>query len=285
MIRRSYAKINLALNVLNKNKPSSLHDLDMFNVCISLYDTISIKFIEDNLSNITITCNNPKVPLDDKNLVYRVVEKFKKQFNLSFSAIVNIKKRIPLEAGLGGGSSNAACTLNMLDEHYKTNMSVLQKTKFIEPLTSDGPYFVLSTHCRVKGTGNNIIPIKSSFHKKVLLVKPKSGCSTKDVYTNLDYKNLVHPNINKVEQAIKENDFTLLSRHVDNSLTTSACSCNNEIIELLSRLKTCGFEIVSMSGSGSTCFAMCNNNLAYKRAKQIILKKNYELVGKYKIIN
>ena len=285
MIRRSYAKINLALNVLNKNKPTNLHDLDMFNVCISLHDTISMKFVEDNLNKITISCNNPNVPLDNKNLIYKVVEKFKKQFNLSFSVVIKLNKKIPLEAGLGGGSSNAACALNMLDEHYKTNMSVLQKIKFIEPLTSDGPYFILSTHCRVKGTGNNIIPVKSSFHKKVLIVKPHSGCSTKDVYGNIDYKTLVHPNINKIEQAIKENDFQLLAKHIDNSLIKSACASNEEIIELLSRLKTCGFEIVSMSGSGSTCFAMCNNNLAYKRAKQIILKKNYELVGKYKIIN
>ena len=164
-------------------------------------------------------------------------------------------------------------------------MSVLQKTKFIEPLTSDGPYFILSAHCRVKGTGNNIIPIKSSFHKKILLVKPLTGCSTKDIYGNLDYKNLNHPNINKVEQAIKENDFSLLARHIDNSLIDSACLCNKEITELLSRLKTCGFEIVSMSGSGSSCFAICNNKLAYKRAKQIIHKKNHELVGIYKTIN
>ena len=285
MIRRSYAKINLALNVLNKNKPTNLHDLDMFNVCISLHDTISMKFVEDNLNKITISCNNPNVPLDNKNLIYKVVEKFKKQFNLSFSVVIKLNKKIPLEAGLGGGSSNAACALNMLDEHYKTNMSVLQKIKFIEPLTSDGPYFILSTHCRVKGTGNNIIPVKSSFHKKVLIVKPHSGCSTKDVYGNIDYKTLVHPNINKIEQAIKENDFQLLAKHIDNSLIKSACTSNEEIIELLSRLKTCGYEIVSMSGSGSTCFAICNNKLAPKRAKQIINKKNYELVGVYKIIN
>lgn len=284
MIKRSYCKINLALNVINKNKPNGLHDLDMFNICVSLYDVISLKFSNEN-DDIIITCNNPFVPLNESNLVYKVIEKFKKQFKLSFKVEVKIKKNIPLEAGLGGGSSNASCVLNMLDDYFKTNMSVTQKIKFIEPITSDGAYFILSTPSRVKGNGNNIIPIKSKLKGKVLLIKPKKGCSTKDVYSTIDYKTIPHPNINKIEQAIKDNDFTLLSKHVDNSLIDSACKANEEIEEVLSRLKTCGFEIVCMSGSGSSCFAISNSNKPYKLAKQIIHKENYELVKICKIIN
>lgn len=285
MQKNSYAKLNLALNVLNKSKPQKLHDLDMINISISLKDIIKIKFFDDENNEIVISCNNKNVPIDNKNIVYKVIEKFKKTFNFSFSCKVEIVKHIPLEAGLGGGSSNGATTLDILDKKFKTNMTVLQKMKFLEPITSDGPYMVVSKTSRVKGNGNQITPLNCKFKAKILLVKPKSGCSTKDVYENLDYKNIVHPNINKIEESLLNNNFELLSKHLDNSLLNSACENNNDIVDILKRLKSCGFEIVSMTGSGSTCFAFSTKTRPYKIAKQIIKKENYELCDVFKIIN
>ena len=283
MTGKSFAKVNLALNVLNKAKPKELHDLDMINVSVSLFDTIKIDVLDDENDNINISCNNNKVPTDSSNFVAKVIQKYKKTFNFHFSCNVKIIKRIPLEAGLGGGSANAATTLNILDKLLKTNMTVLQKMKFLESITSDGPYMVVSKTSRVKGSGNQNIPLESKFKRKILLIKPKSGCNTKNIYSNLDYKNLRHPNINKIEESLKNNDFDLLSKHLDNSLIDSAKLSNPDIEDILNRLKACGFEIVSMTGSGSTCFAMSKNKRPFKIAKELFKKDNYELFDIFNI--
>ena len=97
MKKCNYAKINLSLHVTNKNKPKDFHDLDMINFTINLKDSVSIKFIENNDNFINISCNNPLVPTDKTNIVYKVVEKFKKTYKLSFSCNININKKIPLK--------------------------------------------------------------------------------------------------------------------------------------------------------------------------------------------
>lgn len=285
MKRCNYAKINLALNVTNKNKPNNFHDLDMINFCVNLKDVLTIKFFNDSNDKITISCNNSNVPTDKTNIVYKVVEKFKQQYKLSFSCEIAIKKNIPLLAGLAGGTGNGVAVLEMLNRKFKTNLTVLQKMKFMESIASDGPYMVLSSFARIKGKGEKVYPFESKFKHKVLIIKPKTGCSTKEIFSSLEYKTLIHPNINKVEQGLKDNDFKVVASHCNNSLTNSAVKNNNEILDVINRLKTCGFEIVSMSGSGSTVFAISNRKLPYTLAKKIINEDNYELVKTLKIIS
>ncbi len=284
MRKNSYAKINLALNVTNRAKPQQFHDLDMINFTIQLKDEIKATFKKKG-HQIVIECNDSNVPLDQQNLVYKVIEKYKKIFNYQFESHIQIKKSIPIQSGMAGGSGNAAAVLDLLDKRFKTKMTVLQKMRFLESITSDGPYMVLSTTCRVKGRGEKVSPIDSNLKGKVLVIKPKSGCETKMVYEHLDYKNLPHPNINKIELALMQNNYPLLAKHVDNSLTNSACIINSEIKDILDRMRTCGFEIVSMTGSGSACFAMSEKKLPYQTAKKVFDKSDYELCEVYSIRN
>ena len=286
MQRKSYAKINLALNVKNKEKPKDLHELDMINVTVSLHDIISLKILNDHLSNITISCNNPNVPLDEKNTVYKVIKQYQKIFSKDFSCLVNIDKKVPLEAGLGGGSSNGATILEMLDEHFDSQMNEKQKMSFLEKISSDSSYFVVSPYmARVKGTGNSVTPLNLSLKYNVTLVKPKSGCLTKEIYNSLDYKQIVHPNINKVVEAIENNDIEGLKKHCQNSLQDSAIKQNEEIKNILNRLECAGFDVALMTGSGSTCFAFSNKKFPYKHFKEIFNKSDYELCGIYKFKN
>ena len=155
---KSYSKINLALSIVNKTKPNGLHELDSLNLITSLHDVIKVKFYDEG-NDIKIS-SNKDIPLDENNLVSKVINKFKKVFNLTFSVDVTIIKNIPIQAGLGGGSSNAACMLDILNKKFKTNMNALEKINFLKDITSDGPLFVLNTTCRVKGKGNIISPIK-----------------------------------------------------------------------------------------------------------------------------
>ena len=282
MKEKSYAKLNIALNVTNKSKPSNFHDLDMLNICINLYDVIDIKFVNDHKKEILISCNNKDLSTDEDNLIYKVVEKFIKQFNLDYSFEIKLTKNIPMQAGLGGGSSNAATTLNMLDKFFKTNMSFADKIKFLDSLTSDGPYFIETKPAKVKGKGNIVNYINGRINHPILIVKPNSGCDTKTIFSLLNYNKLTHPNMYKIEKAFEKNDFDTLANHIDNSLTDSAIKVNLDILDTINRLRACGFEIVSMTGSGSTVFAISNRKLPYKLYKKVLNKENYEII---KIVN
>jgi 4-diphosphocytidyl-2C-methyl-D-erythritol 2-phosphate synthase len=194
-------------------------------------------------------------------------------------------KNIPLNAGLGGGSSNAAATLHLLNHYYKTKMKPMEMIKFIQEITSDGAFFILSIPSRVRGTGNKISPKMINLKQKVVLIKPNFGFSTKEVYSSLSYKHLRHPNMNKLESYLLEDNFSMFAKHADNSLMDAFIVLESEIKNILGKLKELGFELALMSGSGSTCFAISNQKEPYKKYKDAFSKNDYELVGLYKIMN
>ncbi len=278
---KAYAKINLSLDVTGINK-KGYHLLDMVNCTISLHDTIKIKY-DKNKDDITVSSSNTLVPQDENNLVYKVIEKFKRTFNISCGISVFIKKNIPLAAGLGGGSSDASATLDELNQHFKTKMTVLDMIRFITPLSADSPYLMYNRLARVKGIGEQVSPIKKHFNYKLFVVKPKSNCLTKEVFERYSIKESNHVNTNKVVHAIVENKFDILKKHLNNVLIESAESLNPDIKGCLEDLKMCGFEIVSMSGSGSTCFGISSSSLPYKKAKKLFDKEKYDLCKSYKV--
>ena len=281
MKEKSFAKINMALNVV-KTLNNGYHDLDMINVSVRLHDTIKIKF--NQTGEIKLTSDDTNLPTDEKNTVVKVIQKVKNQFRLDFGCNIFIKKRIPQCSGLGGGSSNAAAVLNLLNKKFKLNMNSIQLINFIKPISSDAPYQLFTIPSRVKKTGEDLKPFECKFKGKLFVIKPKSGNSTKEVFENLKEDMLVHPNINKVERAMKDGDIMLLSKHVGNSLLETACSLNKDIEPLLKELRGIGFEIVGMSGSGSTCFAYSKNKKLYRLAKNHFVKEQYDICDNYRII-
>lgn len=278
---KAYAKVNLSLDVTGINK-NGYHLLDMVNCTISLHDTIKIKY-DKHKNDIIITSQNKQIPLDETNSVYKVILKFKNSFNISCGIYVSIDKKIPLGAGLGGGSSDASCVLKELNKHFNTKMTPFDMIRFIASISSDSPYLIYGHLARVKGIGEQVSPIKKHFPYKLFIVKPKSSCLTKDIFSSYSLKNSKHINTNKIIHSIKEEDFALLKKHLDNVLTDTAISLNNDIKDCLNDLKMCGFEIVSMSGSGSTCFGISTSSLPYKKAKKLFNKDKYDLCKTYKV--
>lgn len=283
MIEKSYAKVNMAINVINR-LPDNYHNLDMINVSISLHDTIKVKFHHDENIKI-ITSNDVDLPTDETNIISKVIEKVKTVCKVKFGYEVNITKRISKESGLGGGSANAATMLKILNKKFHLKMTPIQMVNFIQTISSDAPYQLYNLPSRVSKKGSDVSPFESKIKGKLFIVKPKSGCNTKEVYANLNLDDLVHPNINKVERAMKEGDVALLSRHVGNSLLDAATKLNPDIEPILNELKGLGFEVVSMTGSGSACYGYSKNKQVYRLAKARFAKDNYDIFGAYKIIN
>lgn len=266
MKRKAYAKINLSLKVLEKRK-DNYHNLDTLMINVNLYDILYFKKCKDVLisSNINI-CEK------EDNLVYKAVTLLKKKFNISKGINIYIKKRIPMGAGLGGGSSDAATTLCALNKIWKLNLSIDELKEIALSLGSDVPFFLYNQFSRVMGRGEKIINLNNVFKKKILLVSPNFNISTKKVFENhIITKN--NMNIPDVYKALLKGEYCLF-----NDLETSVISLYPEYVlkelrENIEKLFACS---VLMSGSGSSIFI-----ISEKQTKKIYkyMKKNFPFLN------
>lgn len=271
---RSYAKINLAINVIDK-LDNGYHELDMIMSKINLFDKLNFEVIDED--EIIINCNNSIIPTNQHNLIYKVIDKVKKTFNIDKGIIVDLYKLIPSRAGLGGGSSNAATTLEALNDLFQLDMSLADKINFTKDLGADIAFFYQDKMARVQGVGDIIKPFNTMLNKlKLVIVKPKFGLSTKLVYQNLDLNKCTHPNIDEVLESLLNNDYTNLIKNIDNSLQASAMRIKPELETLVDHLIQLGCDKALVSGSGSSIFAFYQDDQVVNNIKQsTIYKSNF----------
>lgn len=249
MILYSYAKVNLTLKVLDK-LPDGYHLLDSLISYIDLYDVIDIS--ENSLGEHKII-SNYDVGLED-NLIYRVISKFYEFYNVESISYFTIKhqKNIPMGAGLGGGSSNAAVVLNYLYELYNLNVLLEEKIDFAKDLGADIPFFLTRDSKYISGKGEVLGSSCVFGDVFVLLIKPLRSLSTKSVFSELELENDVkHDYYERFDNI--ESLFGYV-RSVGNDLILAAEKLCPEVREILD-IRSNKIEFVSnMSGSGSTCF-------------------------------
>lgn len=271
MIIRSYAKINLAINI-KKRLENNYHLLDMVMAKIDFYDKLTFTIIEED--EIIIESNNKYIPLNEKNLVYQVIDKVKKAYDIKQGVKVYLKKNIPSQAGLGGGSSNAASTMIALNKMFSLNLTKLEMIDLVKDLGADIPFFFYNSMARVQGIGDEITPISNNLDEfYIALIKPNLGISTQKAYelTNLDTCD--HPNVDLLIKAIKDNDYDLLVNNIGNSLQESAIKIRPIIEKILNETNKLGFDASLVSGSGSTIFALTKNYDVILKLKKSYLKQ------------
>ncbi len=242
---KSYAKINWDLYVFPKPVGSSLHQIDSIVSTIDLFDEISLELADG--SGVEVFCD---VAPGEKNIVWKAVNLFFERFNISKRVTVRIKKNIPHGAGLGGGSSNAMSTILELIKLLGIDVSDSEIVDIAKKVGSDLPIFMNPGWMRVFGTGELIE--KLSLPEKILvLFCPEKSLSTKDVYEEFD-RNPVNAVIPEIEKRITQ---------PCNSLFDAAKRLLPEVEEIIEKInKTRLFEVVSMTGSGSTIFAEPKEN-------------------------
>lgn len=254
------AKINLGLNVYKKDE-SGYHELDTIMLPIDLKDELDILIFE-RIGNLKIVCSDENIPIDEKNILYKTYKLFFKKIkkeNLEIN--VNLKKNIPSEAGLGGGSSDAAFFLKVLNEYYDDyfNMEDLKKIAF--EIGSDVPFFLENKASRIFGKGEKINILESILETNLILLKPNFGISTKLAYETFDeLKEVKYSNLDEIEKGILTNDIYLIEKNVENCLEQAVQ--NNENIRILkSSLKAIlPNKKFFMTGSGSVFFAFISEN-------------------------
>ncbi|MFC1887810.1 4-(cytidine 5'-diphospho)-2-C-methyl-D-erythritol kinase [Candidatus Cloacimonadota bacterium] len=242
---KSFAKINLFLDVLAK-RPDGYHDIRTIFSEISLYDTLNFILTKNN--EVKILTNKYFVS-SKNNLIYRVALFIKEKYNVQDSVEVFLEKNIPISAGLGGGSSNAATTIRALSELWDLNLSNSDMHEIAAEFGSDINFFLAGGSALGEGRGEKIIELDDIFLENIFLVKPSFGISSSEAYKS-------------VQLDVNNNNWQELIRTTDpgfcfNKLQKGISKIYPEISEIIEFLENNGAEKAILSGSGSTVIGFC----------------------------
>ncbi|MCG8473463.1 MAG: 4-(cytidine 5'-diphospho)-2-C-methyl-D-erythritol kinase [Desulfobacterales bacterium] len=263
----SPAKVNLSLLVTGRRE-DGYHDLVSLMCGVGLYDTITLK---RRRAGISLCCGTPGVPEDESNLAFRAALLFFRETGLSGGCAIDLVKRIPHGAGLGGGSGNAATVLKGLNALYGAPLSDSRMEKVALELGADVPFFVRLRPSVATGVGEELDPVTLKGVYTLLIIYPGTGLSTAEVYKNLKL------GLTKREKKIKSR--LLNEAHIDpldvlhNDLEPPAMELSPLVGEARNTLEGVGADGVLMSGSGSSVFALFRRAERADRAIRLLSKE------------
>ncbi|MGL5087458.1 MAG: 4-(cytidine 5'-diphospho)-2-C-methyl-D-erythritol kinase [Clostridium sp.] len=256
---KAYAKVNISLDIIEKRKSDGYHLLRMIMQNIDLYDDITI---DKQKSGITIKCNKPYVPTDERNLAYKAAQLFKETFNIEEGVVINIKKNIPVAAGLAGGSTDGAAVLKAMNEIFNVNASDEKLMEMGLKLGADIPYCIKGGTALCEGVGEKVTVLKPFKDKILVLVKPPFGVSTKFVYQEFNLEKVLnHPKTELLIKAMEDDDLECVCQNMKNLLENVTLRKHKMIIGIKEEMKSHGAKGAMMSGSGPTVFAIFDDML------------------------
>jgi len=246
----SPAKINLFLQVTGK-RPDGYHDLFSLMCCVSLCDTVFLQFDTDK---IVIESSHPNLPLDETNLAHKAAALFFKTLGVSDGVKITIEKNIPVAAGLGGGSSNAASVLRGLNHHYGYPFSRDQLSALGLSLGADVPFLLYQKPALASGVGEKLEAYTAQLPNHVIIVYPGFRVSTAVVFQNLNLR-LTKCKKKITKPSLKKTGYNV-SLHLCNDLEAVTVSKYPEIKLVKEQLVKQGALGALMSGSGPTVFGL-----------------------------
>ena len=263
---KSYAKLNLYLRVIKKRK-DRYHNITTLFERISLYDRIKLTARKDK--KVNIICDYPNLPSGKSNLAYQAAYLIRKNLSIDNGVNIEIKKRIPLASGLGGGSSNAAAVLLGLNRLWNLNLSKKKLVSFAELLGADVPFFICASAFALgsrRGDRIKAIDIKNRFWH--VLVVPKLKVTTESVYKQFDqiYRSnplrLTNPldDVKMLLLRLRNNNVPLIKKAIFNHLEVPAFKIYPCLQKIRNRLlKIIPKDNISMSGSGPAMFVFVSS--------------------------
>jgi 4-diphosphocytidyl-2-C-methyl-D-erythritol kinase len=260
--KKSPCKVNLLLNILGK-RADGFHELETVMQPVNLCDELSF---ERGGNGIQLSCSSKNLAVNSKNLVFRAAADFLAAVKISDGVKIHLEKKIPLAAGLGGGSGNAATTLLALNELFGRPLNTEKLRELAAALGSDIPFFLQNKPALATGRGEKIQPLDNFpalRGKAFLLIHPGFGISTPWAYQNLarfpDALNGKKGRAKKLISMLQTGDLKAAAAGFYNSLEAPALE-KFPILQLFQEfLRSNGALAALMSGSGSTTFAICEN--------------------------
>lgn len=246
---KANAKINLTLNITGK-LPNGYHSLSSIMQSVSLYDIVSVE--RTNNGDIEVICLDDAAPSGEKNIAYKAAREFFEYADIVCCGIrITIEKKIPSEAGLGGGSADAAAVIVCLNKLFSCGFSQERLCVIGAKVGADVPFCIMGGTALCEGIGEEITPLSPLNCKCVLIAKGKLGVSTKDAYAKIDSAEIEHTSWDKTDFI---GCFEYWAKLCSNDF--EAVSTNSEVEMIRSEMENSGAAIAQMSGSGSAVFGL-----------------------------
>lgn len=272
----AFAKINLTLDVTGK-RPDGYHDIKSVMQTISIRDDIEIDVDTDK--EWELSCTDDSIPCDGRNLAWKAAEVYFSATGKSTTGLaIRITKRIPSQAGLGGGSADAAAVLRALNRHYDNPLSILALAELGAQVGSDVPFCVLCGTAMVEGRGERLRKLPDMPDCCFVVCKPPFSSSTPELYKKLDESVIARrPNNQAMESALLAGDLEKVAENVWNVFDPIVTQDHLELNYIKSIFNSYGSIAQQMTGSGSAVFAIVPD---FEFAAVIcnMLKENYPQV-------
>ena len=272
LVVRTPAKLNLFLDVLGK-RPDGYHELETLMVSIGLFDTLRFEPNDSGRLELFLSVGSPGIPrdllpllpLDERNLILKAAKLLQEVSGVTRGVHITLQKSIPMQAGLGGGSSDAAAALIGLNTFWQLGLRSDQLHLLAAQLGSDVNFFLDSVPLAVcRGRGERILPIPLTRPLHFVLCKPSGGLSTRDVFQQLQ---MAPPHgSGQIQQALRGGQVHHIGTQLHNSLEVPARQLSAEVTHTLSAMGRVSQVGYLMTGSGSSCFALCSHQEQAVRA-------------------
>ena len=272
----AYGKINLGLDVVGRLE-NGYHQVRMVMQTIGIFDELTFTRRKEG---IRITADSDEIPTNEHNLVYKAVRLMKETYNIAGGVEIHLKKRIPVAAGMAGGSSDAAAALRGVDRMYGLGLNQQELCRLGVQIGADVPYCIMGGTVLAEGIGEKLTPLAAAPDCYILLVKPDVSVSTRDVYTNFRLDKVkVHPDIDGMIQAVKEGSLSGITSRMENVLEQVTVSRYPVIRDIKDKMKEMGAMNSLMSGSGPTVFGIfCEEEGARKAYEGMRIQyKTYQI--------
>ncbi len=251
---RAYGKINLGLDVTGK-RPDGYHEVRMVMQTVGLYDSIRLERRRE--PGIEIRTNIPFLPTGPDNLIYQAAKLLMEEFRIEEGIFINLYKKIPVSAGMAGGSSDAAAVFVGINRLFGLGLSKKGLMVRGVKLGADIPYCILRGTALAEGIGEQLTPLPPMPDCFILLAKPPVSVSTKFVYKNLKVDSLFfHPDIDGIVDSLRAGDLAGISARLGNVLETVTVPVYSQIQKLKECMAEGGAQAALMSGSGPTVFGI-----------------------------
>ena len=262
---KALAKINLGLDVIRRRE-DGYHEVRMVMQTIHLYDRLDI--VRSREPGIRIQSNLNFLPVNENNLVYKAGMLLMDEFGITDGVDVRLTKRIPVAAGMAGGSTDAASMLYGMNQIFDLGLSRKALMERGVKIGADVPYCLMRGTALAQGIGEKLSQLPPMVKCPVLIAKPAVSVSTKFVYQNLKLdEHTIHPDIDALIGAIRNKDFTAICDNMANVLESVTIPNYPVIAQIKDKMMETGAAQALMSGSGPTVFGLFEDEETAQRAR------------------
>lgn len=250
---KAYAKINLGLDVV-KRLPNGYHQVKMILQTVNIFDSLTL---ESTDSGITLTTDSNELSVGKDNLVYRAAELMLEKYHITGGIHIHLEKRIPIAAGMAGGSTDAAAAMKGISRLLGLDAPLPQLMEYSVSIGADVPYCIMGGTALAEGIGDKLTALPPAPDCVILVAKPDISVSTKYVYEHLDAAGLKsHPDIEGMRTAIETGSLQGILDRMGNVLETVTIPAYPIIDTIKNRMRELGAVNSLMSGSGPTVFGI-----------------------------